>query len=338
MGARLGSRGLAHADGGAIGEGLAELAQLVRERQDLVSEWQAKDKLLIASKAEPPEKREDVAERVLAARLAAIDVRLVGIDRRLQIEFTDYTALASSAPESVEDVQALLRAEEALVLFLDVPKEKSGKGPPEETFVWVVTKSAARWLRSDLGTAALTREVAAMRCGIPPAEAPAPEQPLPFDLARAHRLYATLFGEVSDLIKGKHLLIVSSGPLTQLPFQVLVTRPPTSDDPRAVAWLARGHAVTILPAVSSLKALRRVGKPSTASKPMIGFGNPLLDGPDPRYAGRAKLAREKQRCQARSQPVAVLTGLRGEKLTHLSHVAREHHASFMLSARRGLWS
>ncbi len=310
--------------------GSPELAQLVRERQDLVGEWQAKDKLLIASKAEPPEKREDVAERVLAARLAAIDARLAGIDRRLQTEFTDYTALASSAPVSVEDVQTLLRAEEALVLFLDVPKEKSGKGPPEETFVWVVTKSAARWLRSDLGTAALTREVAALRCGldatawygvgaercagalgIPLTEAPAPEQPLPFDLARAHRLYATLFGEVSDLIKGRHLLIASSGPLTQLPFQVLVTKPPTSDDPRAVAWLAREHAVTILPAVSSLQALRRVGKPSTASKPMIGFGNPLLDGPDPRYAGRAKLAREKQGCPARSQPVAVLTGLRG---------------------------
>jgi tetratricopeptide (TPR) repeat protein len=279
-------------------KGSPELAQLVRERQDLVGEWQARDKLLIASKAEPPEKREHVAERVLAARLAAIDVRLVGIDRRLQIEFTDYTALASSAPESVEDVQALLRAEEALVLFLDVPKEKSGKGPPEETFVRVVTKSgrALATLGPGYGgvdprgggTALRPRCHGVVRCRggalcrgarYPPAEAPAPEQPLPFDLARAHRLYATLFGEVSDLIKGKHLLIVSSGPLTQLPFQVLVTKPPTSDDPRAVAWLARGHAVTILPAVSSLKALRRVGKPSTASKPMIGFGNPLLDGP-----------------------------------------------------------
>ena len=43
-------------------------------------------------------------------------------------------------------------------------------------------------------------------------------------LPRAHKLYSALFGEVQDLIKGKHLLIVPSGPLTQLPFQVLVTR------------------------------------------------------------------------------------------------------------------
>ena len=50
----------------------------------------------------------------------------------------------------------------------------------------------------------------------------------------------------------------------------------------------------MLPAVSSLKALRRVAKPSAATKPMIGFGNPLLDGDPaerPWEAEWAKLAR-----------------------------------------------
>ena len=169
-------------------------------------------------------------------------------------------------------------------------------------------------MRSELGTAALTREVAALRCGLdaaawdgdgggevrqgpghPARQAPA-QQPLPFDHARAHKLYTALFGEVQDLIKGKHLLIVPSGPLTQLPFQVLVTRAPASGDHRAAAWLAREHAITVLPAVSSLKALRRVGKSSTAPRPMIGIGNPLLDGPDARYASLAKQAQAKQRC------------------------------------------
>jgi hypothetical protein len=40
----------------------------------------------------------------------------------------------------------------------------------------------------------------------------------------------------------------------------------------------RSHAIAVLPAVASLQALRRVSKPSAASKPMIGFGDPLLDG------------------------------------------------------------
>jgi hypothetical protein len=49
----------------------------------------------------------------------------------------------------------------------------------------------------------------------------------------------------------KHLLIVPFGPLTQLPFQVLVTKPPNSSDHRDVARLTREHAITVLPAASS---------------------------------------------------------------------------------------
>src|SRR5262249_14509808 len=73
-------------------------------------------------------------------------------------------------------------------------------------------------------------------------------------------------------------------------------RPLSSSDHRAAAWLARGHAIIVLPAVSSLKALRRVARPSTAPRPMIGVGNPLLDGPDAHATDRAKLARARQHC------------------------------------------
>ena len=127
-------------------------------------------------------------------------------------------------------------------------------------------------------------------------------QPLPFDATRAHRLYKALFGEIGDLIAGKHLLIVPSGPLTQLPFQVLVTAPPEGSY-KSIPWLTREHAVTVLPAVSSLKALRRVARSSAAKLPMIGFGNPLLDGDQrhPRYGGyykqQAAAARVRQSCE-----------------------------------------
>ena len=81
---------------------------------------------------------------------------------------------------------------------------------------------------------------------------------------------------------------------------------------RRAAWLARRHAITVLPAVSSLKALRQHAKRSRATKPFVGFGNPLLDGPDARYEVRAKLARDKQQCPKTAwQRVAGLFGVRG---------------------------
>jgi CHAT domain-containing protein/tetratricopeptide (TPR) repeat protein len=307
--------------------GSPQLAGLVRDRQDLVTEWQLKDKQLIVAKSDPPGRRKADIEKAMADRLTDIEIRLAEIDQRFAHDFPDYAALASPKPVSVGEVQEQLGADEALVLFLDTPEWKP---LPEESFIWVVTKSDVRWVRSNFGKVALTREVAALRCGldatawdgegaakcaksldISPDRAPGPNQSLPFDHARAHGLYTALFNEVQDLIKGKHLMIVPTGPLTLLPFQVLVTKRPASAKHSSISWLAREHAITILPAVSSLKALRRVGKPSAAPRSMIGFGNPLLDGPDGSYSSRAKLGREKQECpETRLQRLAAMSGSR----------------------------
>jgi CHAT domain-containing protein/tetratricopeptide (TPR) repeat protein len=313
------------------------LAGIVRERQDLWSEWQSRDKLLIAAVSRPPENRNGSAETTLRDRLAAIDRRIAEIDLTLAREFPEYAALSSPEPLSIEGTQAQLGADEALVLILDTPEMRP---LPEETFIWVVTKTDMRWARSELGTTALSREVAALRCGldgstwqgegaercakavgIPFDQAPVSDQLLPFDHGRAHKLYAALFGEVRDIIKGKQLLIVPSGPLTRLPFQVLVTEVPqtskqTGGEHKAARWFAREHAITVLPAVSSLKSLRQVSKSSAATLPMIGFGNPLLDGDQTHpqfgavYKKLATEARDRKGCaQTVTQRKASLRGL-----------------------------
>jgi CHAT domain-containing protein/tetratricopeptide (TPR) repeat protein len=298
-------------------KGDGALARLVRERQDLVVEWQAKDKLLIAARSEPPARRQAQGETALAARLAAIDRRVAEIDATLAKDFPNYAALANPEPLGIAEVQVGLGAEEALVLFVDTPEWKP---MPAELFLWVITRTESRWVRAGLGNTSLEARFAALRCGLDRAAwdgqgavrcanllgpsldgIPTQNAALPFDLERAHALYQALFSQVADLINAKHLLIVPSGPLTQLPFHVLVTEKP---DPRLTgaeafrraAWLAKRHAITVLPAVSSLKALREHAKASRATKPFLGFGNPLLDGPDRRYATPAKLAREKQEC------------------------------------------
>jgi CHAT domain-containing protein len=134
------------------------------------------------------------------------------------------------------------------------------------------------------------------------------EQVLPFDLARAHELYKELLGPVEDLIKGKHLLIVPTGPLTSLPLNVLVTAPPKTAIPdkfagyREVAWLGSRQTILVLPSVASLKTLRQFAKASRATKPYLGIGNPLLDGPQDHpqwgahYKKQAQAARAKQQC------------------------------------------
>jgi hypothetical protein len=144
-------------------QGDARLAALVRERQDLVVDWQKRDGARTAAASQAPNKRDRVAEAANLARFAEIDTRVADIDNRLKTDFPEYAALTRPEPLSVEQVQADLRPDEALVLFLDTPEWNP---TPEETFVWVVTKTDMRWLRSELGTPSLKREVEALRCGL----------------------------------------------------------------------------------------------------------------------------------------------------------------------------
>ncbi len=214
-------------------------------------------------------------------------------------------------PISISEAQASLSGSEALLYYL------IGK---DETYLWLVTKTDSRWVRSPLNARALRREVSALRCGLDydgtwlapnsrcaellnvnyiEADRDA-RKPLPFDRDRAYALYETLFGGIADMIAGKSLLVVPSGALAQLPFQVLVSEKPdpaaTGDLDRHTHWLIRDHALTVLPSASSLKALRQIANDSGASRPMIGFGNPLLDGPDASYAEWASAAKAKPAC------------------------------------------
>ena len=80
---------------------------------------------------------------------------------RLARQFPDYAGLASPKAISARGVQAQL--DEALVLAFDT--DDRFKPTPVETFLWIITKTDVRWMRSELGTAALQHEVAALRSG-----------------------------------------------------------------------------------------------------------------------------------------------------------------------------
>ena len=138
----------------------ARLAAIVRERQDLVTEWQKRDMERNAAMSRPPDKRDQLGEAAVATRLDAIDTRIADIDKQLAKDFPDYAALASPKPISIAAVQSQLRDGEALVQFLATAAEKPD---PEETFIWVVTKTDSRWVRSDVGPKALSERIAALR-------------------------------------------------------------------------------------------------------------------------------------------------------------------------------
>ena len=83
---------------------------------------------------------------------------------------------------------------------------------------------------------------------------------------------------VLSLDEVKHLMVVPDGPLESISFGVLVREVPKKEidefqEYRDVRWLARDYALTRLPAVSSLPALRTFSEPV---EQLVPFGETLI--------------------------------------------------------------
>ena len=272
-----------------LAAGSDRLAELVRRDQDLAGEADALDKAIIAGLSRQGS-RDPAAALRGRDRLAAIAGERAGLQKTLAVEFPGYAALSNPLPLKAKEIQALLSGDEALVLYALADKE---------SFVVALTRDASDWQRIPLGSDAITSKVAAFRRGLDVGQASdASGKSHLFDLALANELYVALLGGVEALTKDKRsLLVAPSGALTALPYHLLVTEKPPAAIPdtiegyREAAWLLRRQAVSVLPSVSSLKALRGFARRDQAEKPMTGFGDPLFNpadsGGEKRHASRS---------------------------------------------------
>jgi CHAT domain-containing protein/Tfp pilus assembly protein PilF len=280
-----------------LASGSDRLAELVRRDQDLTAEADALDKAIVAAVAKESSRRDAAAEQRIRQRLVAIGGERDALQKLFAAEFPDYAALSNPLPMTAKETRALLSNDEALVLMF--PGEA-------ELFVLALTRERFEWRSVPIDAAALQQKVAAFRRGLdveaPDKAAAATSKPELFDLAVAHELYGALLGPVETLIKDKrHLLVVPSGVLTAVPFQLLVTEKPAVAVPadlsgyRDAAWLLKRHAVSVVPSVASLKALRAFAQKAQATKPMIGFGDPIFGPETPAGGTRATKVAAKTR-------------------------------------------
>jgi CHAT domain-containing protein len=257
----------------------------IREAQDL----EVLKRKLEQRLGQAQDKREYQTRDRLQRQIDSLDDHLATALTRLEKEFPDIRALVNRKPLKLDEGQKLLGAEEALILFLTAEKE---------SYVFALSRTRFAWRMLPIGEKALADKVATLRRGLDDPVSvkrglartdechDAGRDPRGlgrlecggFDLGGAYELYRTLFGPIADVINDKkQLIVVPSGVLTSLPFQVLVTN--QGAPPQALskaAWLINRHALTVLPSVASLETLRTIAKDGRGSKPFIGFGDPVF--------------------------------------------------------------
>lgn len=243
------------------------LAKTARQQQDLISQWRTLDKAMTAALSRPEKERDAKAEAGLRKQRDDTEAAIATINATLEKDFPDYAALTNPEPLTLKETQKLLNADEAVLVYqLD---KTNG-------YVWAITHEAIELVRFDPGAEELAVKVAAIRKGLDLAALSQGEVE-PVDLDALHELYREIVAPVTKSIANKrHLLVVPTGALTALPFHMLVTAPSKKGDYAGAEWLLKRHAITTLPSLPSLRALRVLAKGGKATKPLIGYGDPVF--------------------------------------------------------------
>jgi CHAT domain-containing protein/Tfp pilus assembly protein PilF len=242
--------------------GSNELAQLVRKDQDFTTESERLNNNIIAAVSKPPAERNAAMEEQIRKRIEELKLQRDKLRNVFNQRFPDYVALSKPQPLSLQETQALLGDDEALIV-VDLDKL---------SYAWIVTQNRAAWRQLSVNAEDVSQAVAILRVGLDP------QFPKRFDLAAAYQLYQQVLGPIREVISEKtRLSFVLNGALTGLPPQVLITSDPEGRDLASVDWLVRKYAITVLPSVASLKILRGGKNTVTTVKPFVGFGDPIFN-------------------------------------------------------------
>ncbi|RLU01762.1 CHAT domain-containing protein [Ketobacter sp.] len=206
--------------------------------------------------------------------LRKVEFEIQTIDEQIQSDFPDFKQLVRPDAVELDSIQPLLKDGEALFSHVT-----HGKG----TYLLFVTNNTFSIKRSTLTSKQLEALVRNIRQTLDLGRVSGSVQSLPaFDVESSHFLYQKLLEPFAEeIVQTKHLIVVPDEAMQNLPFSVLVMKPPAKPivnirDHRNIDFLGLNLATSVLPSIGSLKYLRSVSKSSKASQPFIGFGDPLL--------------------------------------------------------------
>lgn len=273
--------------------GTGPLGELVRQRQDAAQAVVS----LTQRYRDQSLGRDEAKAAALRAERDAAAARLAPLDARIAAEFPDYATLVAPKAVDVATVQALLDADEAVLMLL--PSEG-------HHYAFAISRTAALWHRVDDGAAPIAADVARLKCRIDEATCSLPdynalldaeargdksaidERYPRYDRAAAWRLYRQLVAPVAAALPEKgRIYTVASGPVAGLPLAALVASAPAGDpesgaeaDLAATDWLAYHYRFVTLPSVSALALARRDDTAAaTVRRPdLVAYGAPVLRG------------------------------------------------------------
>ena len=253
-----------------------ELGELARREQDTQRRITALYRLLAENAGSIADQKDQRVIAELENRIAALERARGVLLEEIESRYPDYAGLVNPKPVTLADVRDALAADEVLLTTYTTESR---------TYVWAIGRTSnLAFAMADLSRDALAVTVRQLREALDPSADTLGDIP-EFDLEIGYQLYATLLAPIEKVWKpSRDLLVVTHGPLAQLPLSVLPTayvqleanRLPLFSNYRQVPWLARTHSITMLPSVAALRTVRRTSSAERAPNPFVGFADPVF--------------------------------------------------------------
>jgi CHAT domain-containing protein/Flp pilus assembly protein TadD len=253
------------------------LAELVRQEQNLRLRQGVLEEQLLEAMGEPPSQDNRRLIETLADTRKGLDADLEDLNRNILEKFPGYGRLINPATSGIQDARAVLKPGEVLLSYF-VQKER--------TLLWAIDSAGARLHILSMGEAELVKKIRRLRLSMDVTITDLARVPA-YNVALAHHLYEKLLAPALPK-EARHLIVVPHGALTNLPFGALVTRKIAApqrapgalpfSEYREVPWLARDHAISIMPSATALVTMRRFIKGGRAELAFVGFGDPQFGG------------------------------------------------------------
>ena len=241
--------------------GLSDLLQ----RLNSAMQKEAGQRLQLATEqARSVDDRSAEAEEQYSTEIAAQGKIIAEVRKNIVDKFPDFSSLTDAKGPNLDQLRGRLGVDEGMLVYL-VGKKTS--------FVQLVTRNKTIVAPVPVGSAALETVVARLRRGLEIEGSSVND----FDLDAAHGLYQDLFAglkaEIADL---KRLVIVPAGALANLPFGVLVTKPPALGQYVSAHWLTNDFDISYSPTITSFVNLRSTRLVGQHARKLLAVGNPVL--------------------------------------------------------------
>ncbi len=208
--------------------------------------------------------RSKIVEDQLIDKLEKNNKQLIVFNEQLKNDFPDFLAKTANKTIQLNDLQSYLSSKEAIVLFL-LGSQKS--------YIQMITSKQTFLHEIAQGDQDFYKDILSLRKGLEIESGKVKE----FDLVKSNSIYMNLFSKLEQEIKKiDHLIVVPSGPLSSLPFSVLVTQINANQDYAQAKWLINEVAITHTPSLKSFYEKRSTVPGTQPTKTFLAFGDPIL--------------------------------------------------------------